>query len=63
VATLSGKVPTAGDPPPRDRQRISDAVRHIEESAGEPLGLGDLSTFNARFREIIGLTPQAFRKG
>jgi AraC family transcriptional regulator len=26
-------------------------------------GFGDLSTLNARFREIIGLTPQAFRKG
>ena len=120
VATLSGKVPAPGDPTPRDRQRISDAVRYLEGSAGEPIGLadlakvarmsryhflrtfkrtlgvtpyqlllnmrmrraalalkttpasvasvafaagfGDLSTFNARFREIVGLTPQAFRR-
>jgi AraC family transcriptional regulator len=108
------------DPPARDRQRVSDAVRYIEERADMPLGLGDLaqvarmsryhflrtfrevlgvtpyqlllnlrmrraamalktstapvaavafaagfgdlSTFNARFREIIGMTPQAFRR-
>ncbi|WP_162914097.1 helix-turn-helix transcriptional regulator [Taklimakanibacter lacteus] len=25
-------------------------------------GFGDLSTFNARFREMAGMTPQAFRK-
>jgi AraC-like DNA-binding protein len=121
LATLAGEVPRTADPPARDRQRVSDAVRHIEKSADEPLalgdlarvarmsryhflrtfrqalgvtpyqlllnlrlrraatalktsaepvaqvafaaGFGDLSTFNARFREVIGVTPRAFRKG
>jgi AraC family transcriptional regulator len=120
LATLAGGVPRIADPPARDRKRISDAVRYIEETADEPLGLGevaqvarmsryhflrtfrrtlgvtpyqlllnlrmrraatalktsaapvatvafasgfgDLSTFNARFRGVIGMTPQAFRK-
>ncbi|MGE3874737.1 MAG: helix-turn-helix domain-containing protein [Parvibaculaceae bacterium] len=121
LATLAGGAPRVADPPARDQRRISDAVRYIEESADEPLGLGeaaqaarmsryhflrtfrrtlgvtpyqfllnrrmhraamalktsaapvaavafasgfgDLSTFNARFREVIGMTPQAFRRG
>ena len=108
------------DPPARNRRRISDVVRYIEEGADQPLGLddladvarmskyhflrtfrqvlgvtpyqlllnmrmrraavslrttsepiaaiafasgfGDLSTFNARFREVIGMSPQAFRR-
>jgi AraC-like DNA-binding protein len=120
LATLAGCSPRVADPPARDRQRVSDAVRHIEERADMPLGLGelanvarmsryhflrsfrrtlgvtpyqlvlnlrlrraaaalkattapvaaiayasgfgDLSTFNARFREIAGMTPQAFRR-
>ncbi len=120
LATLAGGIPRTADPPARDRQRVSDAVRHIEASADEPLGLGDLaqvarmsryhflrtfrrtlgvtpyqlllnlrmrraamalktspapvagiafasgfgdlSTFNARFREVMGMTPQAFRR-
>jgi transcriptional regulator GlxA family with amidase domain len=39
------------------------------KTSGKPIaqvafaaGFGDLSTFNARFREVIGMTPQAFRK-
>lgn len=120
LATLAGGVPHMAEPVARDRQRVSDAVRHIEENADEPLaladlaqvarmsryhflrsfrqtlgvtpyqlllnlrlrraatalraspapvaaiafasGFGDLSTFNARFRAVIGMTPQAFRK-
>lgn len=120
LATLTGGPPRRADPAARDRQRVSDAVRYIEERADMPLGLGDLaevarmsryhflrtfrqslgvtpyqlllnlrmrraalalktsaapvaevafaagfgdlSTFNARFREIIGMTPQAFRR-
>lgn len=119
LTTIAGGIPRTADPPARDRQRVSDAVRHIEESADEPLalgdlaqvarmsryhflrtfrqtlgvtpyqlllnlrmrraavalktsaapvaaiafaaGFGDLSTFNARFRKVIGMTPQAFR--
>jgi len=120
LTALADGAPRMTDPPARDRQRVSDAVRYLEESADMPLGLselaqvarmsryhflrtfrrtlgvtpyqlllnlrlrraasalraspapvsaiafaagfGDLSTFNARFREIIGMTPQAFRK-
>jgi AraC family transcriptional regulator len=120
LTTLAGSVPRIADPPARDRQRISDAVRYMEERADMPLalgdlarvarmsryhflrtfrqtlgvtpyqlllnlrlrraatalktspapvaaiafasGFGDLSTFNARFRAVIGMTPQAFRK-
>ncbi|MGE0240480.1 MAG: helix-turn-helix domain-containing protein, partial [Parvibaculaceae bacterium] len=120
LAALGGHVPVTADPPARDRQRISDALRHMEESADLPLGLGalaqvarmsryhflrsfrrtlgvtpyqlllnlrlrraamalktsaapvaavafasgfgDLSTFNARFRDVIGMTPKAFRR-
>ena len=120
VTALSGQIPGTSDPPARDRQRISDALRYLEQNADMPLdlaslaqvarmsryhflrtfrralgvtpyqlllglrlrraaealkssatpiaqiafaaGFGDLSTFNARFREIIGMTPQAFRR-
>ena len=119
LSTLSGRVAESADPPARDRQRISDVLRHIEESAETPLdlaslaqvarmsryhflrtfrralgvtpyqlllnlrmrraaialatsaapvaaiafasGFGDLSTFNARFRQVVGTTPGAFR--
>lgn len=120
LTAIADGAPRTADPPARDRQRISDAVRYLEESADLPLGLGelaqvarmsryhflrtfrrtlgvtpyqlllnlrlrraasalkattapvsaiafaagfgDLSTFNARFREVLGMTPQAFRK-
>ena len=120
LTTLAGNVPRVASPPARDRQRLSDAVRHIEEHADMPLalgdlaqvarmsryhflrtfrqtlgvtpyqlllnlrlrraatalktsaapiaevaftaGFGDLSTFNARFRNVTGMTPQAFRR-
>ena len=119
LAMLAGEAPRMADPPARDRQRVSDTVRYIEENADTPLalgdladaarmsryhflrifrqalgvtpyqlllnlrlrraamalktsaepvaqvafaaGFGDLSTFNARFRRVIGMTPQAFR--
>lgn len=106
--------------PARDRRRVSEVVRYIEDNADQPLGLsdlaglacmsryhflrtfrqvlgitpyqlllnmrmrraavalaatptevaaiafasgfGDLSTFNARFRTVTGMSPQAFRK-
>lgn len=120
LAALAGGIPGMVEPAARDRQRVSDAVRHIEENADEPLalgdlaevarmsryhflrtfrqtlgvtpyqlllnvrlrraaaalkattapvsaiafaaGFGDLSTFNTRFREVVGMTPQEFRK-
>jgi AraC-like DNA-binding protein len=120
ITTLGNGIPQVADPPARDRQRVSDALRHIEANAEMPLalgdlahvarmsryhflrtfrrtlgvtpyqfllnlrlrraamalktsaapiaavafasGFGDLSTFNARFRQAIGMTPQAFRK-
>jgi AraC family transcriptional regulator len=120
LGILSDGGPVRTEPSTRDRRRISDIVRHIEENADAPLGLadlanragmskyhflrcfrqalgvtpyqlvlnmrlrraalalrttssqistiaygagfGDLSTFNARFREMAGMTPQAFRR-
>jgi transcriptional regulator GlxA family with amidase domain len=120
LAMLAGGAPRMADPPARDRQRVSDTLRYIEENADAPLslgdlaqvarmsryhflrifrqalgvtpyqlllnlrlrraatalktsvkpvaavafdaGFGDLSTFNARFRQVVGMTPQAFRE-
>jgi AraC family transcriptional regulator len=120
LGLLSDGGPIRTVPSARDRRRIGDVVRHIEENADAPLsladlahragmskyhflrsfrqalgvtpyqlllnmrlrraalalrttssqiaaiaytaGFGDLSTFNARFRDVIGLTPQAFRR-
>jgi len=120
LAILSDRNCVTDDPPARNRQRISDVVRYIEEGADQPLGLddladvarmskyhflrtfrqvlgvtpyqlllnmrmrraavalrttsasiaaiafasgfGDLSTFNARFREVAGMSPRAFRR-
>lgn len=120
LAALSDGGRPMDDPSARDRQRISDVVRCIEQGADQPLGLGvlanvacmsryhflrtfrrvlgitpyqlvlnmrmrraaaalaatstpiatiafaagfgDLSTFNARFREMAGMSPKAFRR-
>lgn len=120
LAVLSDGSRAMGSLPVRDRRRVSDVVRYIEDHADQPLGLsdlaglacmsryhflrtfrqalgitpyqlllnvrmrraavalattpaevaaiafasgfGDLSTFNARFRTMIGMSPQAFRK-
>ncbi len=120
LAALSGGAGKERDPPARDRRRVSDVVRHIEDNADQPLGLcdlagkagmsryhflrsfrrmlgitpyqlllnirmrraalaltttsaeiaaiafasgfGDLSTFNARFRKVTGMSPRAFRR-
>lgn len=119
-AVLSDGARATGNPPARDRRRVSDVVRYIEDNADQPLGLsnlaglacmsryhflrtfrqvlgitpyqlllnmrmrraalaltttpaevaaiafasgfGDLSTFNARFRNMTGMSPQAFRR-
>nr|WP_246771027.1 AraC family transcriptional regulator [Aestuariivirga sp. YIM B02566] len=120
LAVLSDGSRAMGNLPARDRRRVSDVVRYIEDHADQPLGLsdlaglacmsryhflrtfrqalgitpyqlllnirmrraavalattpaeiaaiafasgfGDLSTFNARFRTVTGMSPQAFRK-
>lgn len=120
LCLLSEGAPAISNPRARDRRRVSDVVRYIEDNADQPLGLndlaglacmsryhflrtfrqvlgitpyqlllnmrmrraalaltttsaeiaaiafasgfGDLSTFNARFRTLIGMSPQAFRR-
>ncbi len=120
LATLAGGARGIIEPSARDRQRISDVLRHIEENCEEKLdlsglarvarmsryhflrtfrralgltpyqfvlsvrmrraaarlwassapiatiafeaGFGDLSTFNARFRDLFGKSPSAFRR-
>jgi AraC family transcriptional regulator len=52
----------------RDERRITDALRLIEESADEPLSLGDLAGqvamspyhFLRTFRSVVGSTPHQF---
>ncbi|HWA80483.1 MAG TPA: AraC family transcriptional regulator [Acetobacteraceae bacterium] len=120
LATLAGGAHGIIEPSARDRRRISDVLRHIEENCQEKLdlsglarvarmsryhflrtfrralgltpyqfvlnvrmrraaaglstspapistiafeaGFGDLSTFNARFRDLFGKSPSAFRR-
>lgn len=120
LAVLSDGSHAGRSLPARDRRRVSEVVRYIEDNADQPLGLsdlaglacmsryhflrtfrqvlgitpyqlllnmrirraavaltttptevaaiafasgfGDLSTFNARFRTVTGMSPQAFRK-
>ena len=65
LAALSEGGRAMGDPSARDRQRISDVIRHIEEGADQPLGLGDLAEvarmsryhFLRTFRRVLGITP------
>ena len=120
LAVLADGARGLSEPSARDRRRISDVLRHIEENCGEKLdlaglarvarmsryhflrtfrrtlgltpyqfvlnlrmrhaatqlrtspapiatiafeaGFGDLSTFNARFRGLFGMSPRAFRR-
>lgn len=120
VATLAGGSQAQARPSPREQQRMSDVIRHVEENYEQKLdlselagvarmsryhflrtfrhtlgvtphqfildlrlrrvavalcttnapistlafdaGFGDLSTFNARFRKLFGMSPGAFRR-
>lgn len=65
LALLADDARAMADPPARDRQRVSDAVRYIEEGADQPLSLGDLAEvarmsrfhFLRTFRRVLGVTP------
>jgi AraC-like DNA-binding protein len=69
TATLAGSAPPArtpaGTPSRRDERRVSDALRHIEAQAEEPLALADLAReagmspyhFLRTFRRVAGLSP------
>lgn len=68
LAVLSDGGGAITDPPARDRQRVSEVVRYIEEGADQPLGLGDLADmarmskyhFLRTFRRVLGITPYQF---
>ena len=65
LAVLSDGSPVMGGLPARDRRRVSDVVRYIEDNADQPLGLGDLAGlacmsryhFLRTFRQLLGITP------
>lgn len=65
LAVLSDGSHTLGSAPARDRRRVSDVVRFIEDNADQPLGLGDLAGlacmsryhFLRTFRQVLGITP------
>jgi AraC family transcriptional regulator len=65
LAILSDGPRTVANSPERDRRRVSDVVRYIEDSADQPLGLGDLAGlacmsryhFLRTFRQVLGITP------
>lgn len=65
LAVLSDGSRAVGNSPARDRRRVSDVVRHIEDHADQPLGLGDLAGlacmsryhFLRTFRQVLGVTP------
>lgn len=65
LAVFSDGSHATGNPPARDRRRVSDVVRYIEDHADQPLGLGDLAGlacmsryhFLRTFRQVLGITP------
>ncbi|HTN98299.1 MAG TPA: AraC family transcriptional regulator [Nordella sp.] len=65
LAVLSEDARAMSNPPARDRRRVSDVVRHIEENADQPLSLSDLAGlacmsryhFLRTFRQVLGITP------
>lgn len=65
LAVLSDGSRTTGNPPARDRRRVSDVVRYIEDNADQPVDLGDLAGlacmsryhFLRTFRQVLGITP------
>lgn len=68
VGALSGRGRSARRPSARDERRVTRALRRIEASAEEPVAavafacdFNDLSTFNHRFRRVMGVSPRAYR--
>lgn len=65
LALLAEGKRTMSDPPARDRRRVSDVVRYIEDNADQPLALSDLAGlacmsryhFLRTFRQVLGITP------
>jgi AraC family transcriptional regulator len=65
LAVFSDGSHATGNPPARNRRRVSDVVRYIEDHADQPLGLGDLAGlacmsryhFLRTFRQVLGITP------
>jgi AraC-like DNA-binding protein len=68
LATLAGGARGIVEPSPKDRRRIGDAMRHIEENFGQKLDLAELARvarmsryhFLRTFRRALGVTPYQF---
>ena len=68
VATLAGSAQPAPAPSRRDERRVSDALRHIEARADEPLALADMAReagmspyhFLRTFRQVAGMPPHQY---
>jgi AraC family transcriptional regulator len=68
AATLADAKRPARAPSRRDEGRISEALRHIETAADEPLALADLARgagmspfhFLRTFRQVAGMTPHQY---
>ena len=65
---LAGSCRSARTPSRRDEQRVTNALRRIEERSHEPHALGDLAYdaamspyhFLRTFRQVVGMTPHQF---
>jgi AraC family transcriptional regulator len=68
VAAASGHVASRAAPSNRDRRRIADVTRYIEDHAAEPLDLAALAAigrsskyhFLRVFRRVVGMTPYQY---
>jgi AraC family transcriptional regulator len=68
VVTLAGGARPAPAPSRRDERRVSDALRHIEARADEPMTLAEMARdagispyhFLRTFRQVAGVTPHQY---
>jgi AraC family transcriptional regulator len=68
LSAASGVPSASATPSTRDRRRVSDVLRYVEECADRPLGLAELADvarlskyhFLRSFRRTVGITPYQF---